>query len=327
MDFQKGLVSIIIPVYNGEKYLNRCLDSVIGQSYALIEIILVDDGSVDSSLDICRKYASQDRRIYVETKENTGVSDTRNFGMSKAMGEFIVFIDCDDYVSSEYISHLVSLMKDGIDMGVTGWIRESVTGEVKSKCVSLKETCDRDRTLELTVSLSGFQGYPISKIFRSSVLRSGNVLFDKDITIFEDLLFCCTYIKLCNRISVDTSFQDYHYVLHERGSRYASVHAREFNKNWITEVYSLDKLLVLISGSSKAAKRVRARIALSSSFYINRMFECGYEDKELQKSLVKKVRKNLFPALFSSEGDAKWTMQVFLCSISPKFEYWVKTKI
>ena len=120
MDYQKGLVSIVIPVYNGEKYLSRCLDSVIAQTYSHIEIILVDDGSKDGSLNVCMNYASKDNRIYVETKENTGVSDTRNLGMSKAMGEFIVFIDCDDYVVSGYVEHLVTLMKEGIDLGICG---------------------------------------------------------------------------------------------------------------------------------------------------------------------------------------------------------------
>ncbi|WP_034442229.1 glycosyltransferase family 2 protein [Butyrivibrio sp. AE2032] len=327
MDYQKGLVSIVIPVYNGEKYLSRCLDSVIAQTYSHIEIILVDDGSKDGSLNVCMNYASKDNRIYVETKENTGVSDTRNLGMSKAMGEFIVFIDCDDYVVSGYVEHLVTLMKEGIDLGICGWVKESEKGETKGRCVDMEETCGVDRCLEVLVSLGGVQGYPISKIFRTSLLRENGIVFDKDIAIFEDLLFCCEYTKKCRKISINTKYADYHYILHPTGSRYASVHAKEFNRIWITEVYSLEKLLSVVGDSKDARKRVRARIALSSSFYINRMFECNYEDKQLQKDLVSKIRKNLGPAMFSSEGDVKWTMQAFLCSISPGLEYKVKSKL
>ena len=94
------MISIIIPVYNVEKYLAKCLDSVLHQTYHDIEVILVDDGSIDESGIICDEYAKRDNRISVYHRENCGVSATRNFGLKKAKGEWILFVDSDDWISN-----------------------------------------------------------------------------------------------------------------------------------------------------------------------------------------------------------------------------------
>ena len=96
-------VSIIIPVYNGEKYLQKCIESLINQTYKNIEIIFLNDGSIDNSIKILQKYQKKDKRITLINKENTGVSDTRNIGISKATGKYICFCDCDDEYSPNYI--------------------------------------------------------------------------------------------------------------------------------------------------------------------------------------------------------------------------------
>ncbi|MGT2684467.1 glycosyltransferase family 2 protein [Streptococcus pneumoniae] len=105
------LISVVLPVYNVENYLEKCLNSVVRQTYKNIEIIIVNDGSLDSSIDICNKYANKDSRIKVFTKPNGGLSDARNFGIKKSMGEFITFVDSDDYVTDDYVEYLYSLVK------------------------------------------------------------------------------------------------------------------------------------------------------------------------------------------------------------------------
>lgn len=107
------LVSVILPVYNVEDYLVKCLDSVIGQSYTNLEIILVDDGSTDSSGKICDEYARKDERIRAYHKKNGGLSDARNFGIEKSAGEYLAFIDSDDYVDRDYIELLINLTENG----------------------------------------------------------------------------------------------------------------------------------------------------------------------------------------------------------------------
>ena len=103
---QNPLVSVIIPVYDVEPYLRRCLDSVVNQTYKNLEIILVDDGSTDSSPEICDEYAGADSRIIVIHKENGGQAEARNKGIEAATGEYITFVDADDYISSSYVNDL-----------------------------------------------------------------------------------------------------------------------------------------------------------------------------------------------------------------------------
>ena len=93
-----ALISVVVPVYNAEKYLDKCIQSIINQKYSNLEIILVDDGSKDNSLELCKKYAESDKRIKVIHKENEGVSTARNSGIEVASGDFIAFIDSDDYI-------------------------------------------------------------------------------------------------------------------------------------------------------------------------------------------------------------------------------------
>jgi len=104
-------ISVIVPIYNGEKYLDRCIKSLINQTYKNIEFIFLNDGSTDNSLKIIKKYASKDKRIIVIDKENSGVSDTRNLGISKATGEYICFCDCDDVYELNYLERMHDIIK------------------------------------------------------------------------------------------------------------------------------------------------------------------------------------------------------------------------
>ena len=107
MSNKKNLVSIIIPIYNSEKYLNRCLSSITEQTYSNIEIVLIDDGSTDDSRSICLDWKSKDDRILVFSKENGGQGSARNYGIKVASGEYIVFVDSDDYIHPQMIEVLI----------------------------------------------------------------------------------------------------------------------------------------------------------------------------------------------------------------------------
>ncbi len=116
------LISIIVPIYNVEKYLVKCIDSIISQNYTNIEIILVNDGSSDDSGIICDEYARKDNRIRVIHKINSGISDARNVAIDKALGEYYTFIDSDDYVDVEYISTLYkNLLDNHSDISIGGY--------------------------------------------------------------------------------------------------------------------------------------------------------------------------------------------------------------
>ena len=109
---EEELISVILPIYNVEKYLEKCLKSVINQTYKNLEIILVDDGSKDNSPQICDEYAVKDKRIVVIHKSNGGLSDARNAGIEIAKGKYITLIDSDDYVEKDYVQFLYQLIKE-----------------------------------------------------------------------------------------------------------------------------------------------------------------------------------------------------------------------
>ena len=109
--FRNSLISVIVPVYNVEKYLPQCLNSIINQTYKNIEVVLVDDGSTDDSGNICEEYKKNDERIIVVHQKNSGLSAARNVGIEISTGEYITFIDSDDYISPDYIENLYSALE------------------------------------------------------------------------------------------------------------------------------------------------------------------------------------------------------------------------
>lgn len=115
-EISEPLISIIVPVYNAEQYLHRCIESIVSQTYSNIEIILIDDGSNDKSGEICDEYSKKDKRIKVFHKDNTGVSDTRNFGIKKATGSYIGFVDSDDCIHRNMFQLLEENMREEVDV-------------------------------------------------------------------------------------------------------------------------------------------------------------------------------------------------------------------
>ena len=147
-DTHNELISIIIPVYNVEKYLDRCIKSVINQTYKNIEIILIDDGSTDKSLDICYNYLEQDNRIKVFHKENGGLSSARNYGINSSNGKYLTFIDSDDDIEKDYIEYLYNLIKKyGTKMSICSYsvIKNNITNfglNLDEKLLSTEECLD-----------------------------------------------------------------------------------------------------------------------------------------------------------------------------------------
>ena len=127
------LISIVIPVYNAEKYIDRCMESIVSQTYQSIEIIAVDDGSSDKSVDKLREWKNKDKRIKVIEKENTGVSDTRNKGICAAKGTYLCFVDVDDYLEKKYVEVLHdTIVKDETDIVSCNFITE-YEGEIEHR--------------------------------------------------------------------------------------------------------------------------------------------------------------------------------------------------
>lgn len=205
---EKGMVSIVIPVYNSRDGLQQCLDSVVSQSYEKIEVIIVDDCSTDGSLDICREYERKYPYVHVYTKENEGVSAARNLGMSKAAGEYLQFADSDDRMEPDACRLLVSCMeRDGSDVVIGGYFDEK---KQQNHIYPARFFSGTAAFIEEFPQLFShfFLHVPWNKLYRRSALRAE---FPGDLDKGEDLVFNLRAFAQAERISVlDRSVYFYH---------------------------------------------------------------------------------------------------------------------
>ena len=210
---KKLAVSVIIPVYNREKYLERCLNSLINQSLKEIEIICVDDGSTDNSADILNKYQTKDARIKIILQRKEGVSAARNKGIDMAAGEYIGFVDSDDYVDRDYYEKLYkAAIETFADVACAGIVREN-----EKKCVILEnykfqKYFDNIRDKFIAIKYPD-NNYVTNKIYKRSALNGANIRF-KEGVIYEDLFFTPSVIEKLGRVVVVAN-TNYHYWKHK----------------------------------------------------------------------------------------------------------------
>lgn len=198
-------ISIIIPVYNVEPYLDRCLNSVLSQSFTDFEVLLIDDGSTDASGKICDKYASRDERIRVFHKENGGVSSARNVGLKEAKGEWIYFVDADDEVLPDGLQALVDGIRDDVDVVMGNWEKrdneDNLLWKIDSKACLLTKKDGILINFGLSNKCPGNWGWLFMKLFKTSVIRNKNLLFTPEITYNEDELFIIQYLCACKGVT------------------------------------------------------------------------------------------------------------------------------
>ncbi len=194
------MVSIIVPVYKSEKHLQKCIESLTNQTLKEIEIILVDDGSPDNSGKICDDYSEKDERIRVIHKKNGGVSSARNRGIQEALGEYIVFIDSDDWIEEQYIEQLVDAKNryDNYEIicGYRTVTFDGVVGETYFSKDEKESVIPFERYMELVIKVLAQS--PVNKLFHVKTIKDEKIRFDENLSLGEDMLFCLEYYRACN---------------------------------------------------------------------------------------------------------------------------------
>ena len=202
------LISVIVPVYNTEKYLEQCINSIINQTFSNLEIILIDDGSTDMSPHICDRFAKDDGRIHVYHTENSGVSKSRNLGIRVATGNYICFVDSDDYIDAIYCETLLNdLRANKAQCSVIGHRRYyqsedrfvTVSPNQDILMMSGKEALNYAQN-----SADLWVGYSVNKLFIRSIIVNNNLSFNSDLIFCEDSIFCYQYLELCPRVVRNT---------------------------------------------------------------------------------------------------------------------------
>lgn len=206
---QNPLISIIVPVYNAEKTINRCVESILQQTFIDFELLLIDDGSTDKSGEICDEYAEKDRRIKVFHKKNGGVSSARNIGLDNAKGEWITFCDSDDFVFSGWLKIYIDNISDGIDLICQAFECDKIfigkrifgltyRGGVQNGVLLLNQNC--------------MLGYLWVKLFKHSIIESHKLRFDTRFNFWEDQEFCFKYFSYIKNIICTEAIGYYYHI-------------------------------------------------------------------------------------------------------------------
>lgn len=192
---KKELVSIIVPVFNTEKYLIECVDGLVNQSYPNKEIILVDDGSKRECAELCDKIALQYSSVTVVHKQNGGVSSARNVGMKKAKGKYLYFCDSDDIPAPNLLNRLVDSIEDtNCDLSVCGYVRFKTKDEIHFSNEKDNKSVFGDERLNIAICNHRYGGYLWNKLFIKKYIDDNSLRFDESLDIIEDALFVLEYI-------------------------------------------------------------------------------------------------------------------------------------
>lgn len=194
---QSPKISVIVPVYNVEKYLPRCIDSILSQTFTDFELLLIDDGSPDNSGNICDEYALKDKRVRVFHKPNGGVSSARNLGIERTLGEWITFIDADDYIEQDFLS----IPEDAIeDLLIQNY---KVLKNGSDSCFDFERVCiSQSQILPLLNEnlVKRIFRVPWAKFFKKTIIEENEIRFLHDVKIGEDSLFMLDYLFYVNSV-------------------------------------------------------------------------------------------------------------------------------
>ena len=221
MSLKKPMVSIIVPIYNAELYLDDCLKSLVNQTMSDIEIVLINDGSLDKSEDICKKYMNEDKRIVYKRIENNGVSNARNIGMDISNADWITFVDSDDWISLDYCEKLFEYVDDEIGM-VIGRTVSVINGIVYDdqfhglKCTYFKSDSDKLILYRSIINDNPkVREYPhlatcSAKLFKKSVIYNYNIRYSSHLKYYEDAVFNIRMIDKSQSVAVTSDILYYY---------------------------------------------------------------------------------------------------------------------
>lgn len=231
-------ITIIVPVYNVEQSLSRCIDSILAQTFIDFELLLIDDGSKDNSGKICDDYIQKDKRITVFHKENNGVSSARNLGLKHAKGKFIAFVDSDDWIKKTYLNELYSAITncDYVAGGYTKFNENEDyhTVQYESRTYNLQKSEDIKQIEQSSVISQCLFYHPWRKLFKTNIIQEHNILFDESIFLSEDTIFIIKYICYCKNIRIISNASYMYYLPQTIGTKKYLMNLRDLDKHMVS---------------------------------------------------------------------------------------------
>lgn len=269
MDRSLPLISIIIPAYNVGQYIKQCVTSAIEQTYSNIEIIVVNDGSKDNTPETIDEIAKSDNRIKVVHKQNSGVSDTRNVGIKESKGEYLIFIDGDDYIAKDYIDYMYSLIKS-TDAEMALSLDCFTHPDEKDNNTPTIRIMSPEQAAALLLSPRMYVGC-WNKIFKKEVIVENNIKFDTTLFYGEGLSFITNFAQLCKKVGVGNK-KVYYY--------------RRDNVSSATTQFNISKFI----NGYKALEKIENNITITNSHYIIGMM--NFHKSLFCKTAIMKIIEN-----------------------------------
>lgn len=305
------MVSIIVPVYNAEKYLHRCIDSLVNQSVKEIEIILVDDGSTDNSLSICKEWAAKDKRIVVVEQENSGVSIARNRGIEKSNGEFIILLDSDDWFALNTVEVLLAeQQKKNADCVVFGFNQTSgnIWAPQKEMCYTALSALKKDFPYWLNTELLSSS---VNKLYKRSLIKN---LYPVNMAFGEDLLFSLDYLEQCKSIS----FIKEPLYQHEVYNNTSLTHT--FNINRFRDIEIIQNR-ILEFAVEKNDKELYKKYVFDCIRIIRSFLQCGEKYKIKKRILNDWFQKSYFKELNLFDYELIWQNYLLLSIVQMRLYF------
>ncbi len=282
-------ISVIVPVYNAEKYLNKCIESILSQSFNDLELILVNDGSKDSSGAICDEYVVKDERVKVIHRENAGVSSARNTGIDIACGKYIMFVDSDDYIKKDMLSEMVEYMNKGYDLVFTE-IEMTVSDGTQIFEMEEKEY-DARQLIEAfcvqsfpKINLCG----PWAKLYKKNIINENKIYFNTELHNGEDTYFNLTYLQYCQSIkALNKAF--YMYIRDNNDSLFSKVRKYTYSNTCVVFDYT-KKIAEKYNCESKVIEQLLKTHIFGTIALVNKAIISS--DKKTCISLMKEISEN-----------------------------------
>ena len=279
-------ISVIVPVYNVEQYLERCVDSIINQTYTNLEIILVNDGSTDNSGKLCDELAKKDERIRVIHKENGGLSDARNRGIDESESDLVGFIDSDDYIDRDMYEILLKNLNN-TDADLSMCALYDVYNNTPEAQVTNKETWElsSEQAIKMVMEAKILSVTAVNKLYRKSLFTDLKFEVGK---IAEDAFIMIKLLDKCEKI-VATNEKKYYYVHREN-----SITTQKFSTKFLNVIEAYEQNSNIILGKYPLLKDVaQTRINWAYFYVLDRLLlDDNYNDKELENKLISYLKNH-----------------------------------
>ena len=320
------MISVVIAAYNTEKYIAKCLESLKKQTYTDFEIIVVVDGATDKTLDICEEFSKQDSRFITVYRKNGGLAAARNTGLKKCTGEYIAFVDSDDYVSPDYLEVLVNAIKmNNCDISACGYILQDENGNEKYHTQYKDKLMDNEMFLNnmlIPVNRS-YGAFVCNKLYKNEIIKKYNIRFpDEKRYLFEDHYFNYEYMKYAKR-GCCTSSCVYHYIARENTGIIRGI--TENNKVADKWFHYADIFDLIIDDSYKGFDEFKKQIKMMkvwhSSTAARVLAYYGKNNTTEYKNMRKYIKENMIAYLKTPYIGAKKKIGMLFTYFTPKLAF------